>query len=150
MSKYCLTSDRLGGSILFEYDSESGMLVQATIEFVMSKDAATYLATHFPTMEAHIDALRALIKGRIDKVVEIPVFNEFWEKFANKNGKVKAQTAFKRLPDAEKILAVSMIPRYKKSLPAWQNSVMASTYLNEKRYMDFVKLAEHDARKIQA
>lgn len=145
--KYCLTSDKLGGSILFEYDQDSGMMVQTTIEFVLTEKAAQWLAVNFPMHVSLLEVMKDKIQGRIDLVADIPTFDQFWDRYANKNGKEKARTAWARLKDSDKVLAVSMIPRYKQSLPSWQSMLMGSTYLSEKRFIDHLKNAVHNDRK---
>ena len=137
--KYILTSPLLDGCITLEYEYDSGMLVQATFDFVLKDDQAKWLQSHFPVHVSLAEKLSAVMKGSVQKVDSIPGFADFYGRYGNKVGKVKAEAAWKKLKDTEKVLAVTHISKYKQSIKGWQDMLMPATYLNEKRFMDYVK-----------
>lgn len=137
--KYAITSPLLDGCITLEYERDTGMLVQATFDFAMKAEQAKWLASHFPTHVALADNLSKILKGTVTKYDEPPTFAEFYSKYGNKTGKVSAEAAWKKLTPAEKVAAVQHISKYKQTIKAWQDMLMPATYLNQKRFMDFVK-----------
>jgi len=144
---YCLTSESLGGSILFEYYPDIGVLISATIEFDMPANVSNWLASHFPTNMWMIEPMRKSIRGRIDQMDDLPTFAMFWKRWEDTRGKESALKEWKKTRQCDKVLAYTMIPCYKLSIAGYQGQLMAELYLKKLRYMDFVRDAEYQTRK---
>ncbi len=137
--KYCLTSEAIGGGIIFEYDPASGMMKNATIEHVLTNDAALLLARNWPIHRKLLTVLSNSIKGRIDDITEIPTFDMFWKRYNDTRGKKATIDQWDRLKDPERILAYAMIPRYKQETPTWQGILMPEQYLKKRRFNNFMR-----------
>jgi hypothetical protein len=137
--KYAITSAQLDGCITLEYEAEGGMLVSASFDFAMRADQAAWLSKHFPTNERFIESLKTSISGTVHKYESLPTFADFYNKYGNKVGKKEAETAWKKLTDAERVQALRHIVKYKQSIKGWQDMLMPASYLNKKRFLDFEK-----------
>ncbi|MFQ3578515.1 MAG: hypothetical protein SNJ71_00060 [Bacteroidales bacterium] len=137
--KYVITSKYLEGSITLDYDDATGMLIMAAFDFIPTSEQAHWLARNFPTT---IDILKHIQKqmrgGTVEQIIEQPTFELFWRTYDHKVGKQEAERAWAKLTLTEQIKAIKYINRYKQELPNWQAMLMPASYLNKKRYLDFL------------
>jgi hypothetical protein len=138
--RYVIMGEDLDGCMEFLFDDANKMILEFRADFQLSEGQAVWMAKNFPTHERILlEVWKPAIKAKITAVLESPKFAAFWDKYENKQGKADAQKAWAKLSDAERVLAIRNIPAYKNSINSWQSMLMAATYLNKKRFMDYVK-----------
>ena len=133
MNGYLLTHDRFDGEVELGFNS-AGLLIKWYIKGDVTIKVQEWLITHLPTEEKWVKAF----EGKGFKVKLLPPdlsFNTFYDKYNNKNGKLEAERAWKRLPDGLKMRALERIRAYdqycttsgiKKQYPA--------TYINKRTF----------------
>jgi hypothetical protein len=70
-----------------------------------------------------------------------PKFEEFWEAYPNKKGKVDAQKFWKRLPAEDRRAAIDAVPRYLKTVSDLNYARYGSTYLSKRTWEDDLSAA---------
>jgi len=77
-------------------------------------------------------------------------FEEFWNRYANKKGKKRAKTAFNRLSNKNKKLALEKIKDYDRYLSAntWLQKMLPITWINGERWNDDFTIKISEAEKI--
>lgn len=134
-----ISGDGLDGCITLEYHDKSGMLVGVSLDFELTEKQAIFLSQHFPTnVKLLLEVLKPNIKAKVEEIKVIYKFEDFWDKYGNKQGKEDCIKAWKKLTENEQYFAVRHINSYKQSLACYQPMLMAATYLNKKRFNDFV------------
>lgn len=140
MSKYVIMGEGLEGCINLEYHDTSGMLVSCAIDFELTEKQAVFLHQRFPTnVRVLLEVLKPNIKAQVVEVKESYKFADFWKRWDNKQGKIDCEKAWQKLTENERVFAVRYINAYKQTLQSYQPMLMGATYLNKKRFMDYVK-----------
>ena len=135
--KYEITAKQFDGSIVLTYN-DKGIIENAEFNCSLTMDQLKFFATHFPTHQAWLKLTVQQIDGKFSEVIEKITFELFYEKYAVKEGKSKALTAWNKLKAEERTAAYKYISRYNSLLAQkqWQSKAMPATYLNQKRWLD--------------
>ena len=76
-------------------------------------------------------------KGKETHTAEVfPTFNDIWDVYDHKVNRKAAETAFKRLRQAEREAAYTKVPEYIKSLSDRKFQAHLATWLNGRRWED--------------
>lgn len=138
--KYILTSNKLQGKILFEFNS-NGYIRAFEIE---SKDDVQeklikWLFSRFPVHEKAMDLPEFYKLFRIEKVYPDLSFEAFWEAYSYKVGKKdKTRKLWEALSDPDKAQALTACPKYRYYLSTKTNmeQAYAETWLRNRRFED--------------
>jgi len=135
MKIFTFTGDTFAGHWEFEYDV-NGFLARALNESKMEDKQYEWLSRHFPIHE-HMLPTIITKTSRVTEITDLS-FEMFWERFGNKQAKVNAQNAWKKLSKVEKIKAVEGITPYNYHLQinTHLTKMLPASYLNGKRFMD--------------
>lgn len=135
MKIFTFTSDAFLGHWELEYDV-NGFLRNCTNESKMTDPQYMWLSKHFPIHEHQLPDIVGKT-GRVTEITDLS-FDMFWERFGNKQAKVNAQNAWKKLSKAEKVKAVEGIHPYNYHLQinTHLTKMLPASYLNGKRFLD--------------
>lgn len=114
MIKYILTSDYFTGSVTFGFNS-SNWLVFFSNEAEFSEDRQykwLFEIDRFPIRLEQIAELAKVIKGTLKEVPADLSFDTFWDKYEKKINRKRAEQIWKKLSDADKMLAIVNIKPY--------------------------------------
>lgn len=132
--KFQLTSTSWGGEIRLAYD-ELGLLTNCDISgATLSEKQHVWFLKNLPRELAE---LRKLIDGvptaKLTEVSEVVGFDDFWNRYGEKtrSSKKKAITRWNRMSDSDRVKAYNFIPKYEKTIEAWQTKMYCETYLNK-------------------
>lgn len=134
--RYLITSKRSDVAITLGYDAE-GMLCEMKVENMPDAQAREWTFRNMPIREADLAAIlaRQSLKHQVLNVT----FDEFWKKYAYKEGKKDANTAWGRMSEASRQLAYSYIDTYKNACMRDRKHLMyPATYLRAERWIDNV------------
>ena len=142
MQKYLLTNPRYSGSVDVTYNAD-GLL--DIIDFSNSNlrgtpDLLAVLKNQIPHEEINF-------KGSFSKETMIVVvtreveFQEFWDKYANKVNRHRAEKLFKSLSKADRVLAYCEIARYDRylAITGYRSKADPDTYLRNKYWQNEYK-----------
>lgn len=137
MRKFVITSSNFEGGINLAFDAE-GKLVKFETEAVLSDEKFNFFMNNMPRHMDKLDYFRTLKSVKVVEVITEISFEDFYEQFGNKVGKLKAQNAWKQLSRAEQVRAYSNIIKYKNYLKLNPGiaHLYPATYLNQKRWND--------------
>jgi len=137
MTKYIVTGKKFDGCIELYYN-EKARLCKLVIDTELSVEQFTALMQKVPQTTAALPAFEKIGSLKIVEEVIPVTFEDFYNEFGNKVGKLKAETAWKRLTHADQVKAYLYIGRYKSWLK--MNPGVAQlhpvTFLNQKRWED--------------
>jgi hypothetical protein len=139
-SKYCkmkfrLTSKKMSGSMLFEYDS-NGVLMAFENGAELTADQMKWIAPHFPITKAYLDAMT---KASDFKAAAVPPkldFDILWDAYGYKIGKKDvAKRLWSMLTDVEKAAVLASISKYNYYLSQRTTAkAYLETYLRNRRW----------------
>lgn len=135
MKIFTFTADTFAGHWEFEYDI-NGFLKRAVNESKMEDKQHLWLSKHFPIHE-HLLPDLVTKTSRVTEITDLS-FDMFWERYGNKQARVNAQNAWKKLSKADKVKAVEGIQPYNYHLQinTHLSKMLPASYLNGKRYLD--------------
>lgn len=115
MRKFILTSNLFEGSVMFGYNTD-GWLTFLNNEAVFNDVQHGWLFSEqrFPKRIEQIDALVATIKGTIKELPPDLSFPVFWDTYDKKINKARVEPLYKKLSDANKMIAIISIKPYQK------------------------------------
>ena len=135
MTKYILTNPKFTGCINLMFN-EFNKLSRIEFDGDLNDKQYSYILAFMPITETGIEEIRKTFK--VVKEVEEITFDDFYEAFGNKVGRLKAETVWNRMPKFDQVKAYMYITRYKTWLKT--NSGVAqlhpTSYLNAKRWED--------------
>ncbi len=134
--KYLLSSDKLKGEMLYEYD-EKGIIKEFTLDAELTPGQLQFLSNHFPVTEKMLLKQAKHYGWRLKPVEQDLSFDAFWSRYAHKVGnKKRAERLWNLLSKKEKAKALAYLPRYESYLT--QNpgisKLYPETYLNQQRW----------------
>lgn len=137
MRKFVITSSKFEGSITLVYN-EHGRVIKMDIETLLTDHQHAFFMSVFPAKITQLDSLKARQSVKIIEVLQEVSFDEFYDAFGNKVGRIKAENVWKRMSRAEQLKAFKNIPKYKNYLNLNQGiaQLYPATYLNQKRWND--------------
>jgi NDP-sugar pyrophosphorylase family protein len=133
MREYIFTSPEFTGFMKFGYDAE-GVLIKYENQAILSTEQQVYLSMAFPLTQ---DVLPKIVnKGKLLDCTDLS-FERFWEEYGYKKSKAEAERYWRKMPENEKLKAVSGIKRYMYDCKKHNRDVLyAVRYLRNMRYMD--------------
>lgn len=143
MRKYVLTSSMFAGSVTFGFN-ENGWLVYYVneAEFTDQQFAWLYninLEKGVMRLPLHINAVESLatiIKGKLTEVPPDLSFDAFWDAYAKKVNRKRAETYYKKMSDAQRLKCVMSVKPYLNYLARvkWRSQADPDTYLRQEMY----------------
>ncbi len=136
MSKYVLRSNKLNGTLLFEYDDQ-GVIKEFVKDAKMDEHQLAYLMLNFPVTESLLKKQAKNNNWKLSLVDQDLSFDNFWQTYAYKVGnKKRAERLWNALSKANKAKALDYLTRYETFL--LQNPSISKlypeTYLNQQRW----------------
>lgn len=106
------------------------------------------LQKHSQKQSKSIDSInkqRTIEQRTIEQETNICLlFEDFWKKYPNKQGKETARKKFDKLLEQDKILIKETLDKFINNIPfVGYNYPMATTYLNQKRWLDYVTASKN-------
>lgn len=132
--RYLITGNHSEGRSIVGYDG-AGDLCEVQVFDMPNERAREWVFRSAPMRE---EALRERIRATRLKVTVLDVtFDEFWKKYAYKEGKKEAQRAWDRMTIAARQLAYDHIDRYRNAcMRDRKNLLYPATYLRAERWLD--------------
>lgn len=132
--RHLITSDRTDTRIILGYDAR-GLLCELQVMDAVDVAALEWTVRHAPIHEADV---RKVFHGTHLKFTVLHVnFNDFWLRYAYKEGKLDATRAWERLSQVDQQLAYDYIERYRAACHRDRKALMhPATYLRAKRWLD--------------
>jgi hypothetical protein len=133
MQEYIFTSKVFTGHLKFGY--REGILVHFENNGELNAIQIKYLSENFPV---YIDQLER-IKGESGKIEDVTdlSFEKFWEDYGYKVDKKQAEEFWKKMSKADRLHAISAIPRYKTQCRMKNRDLIYPIrYLRNRRYED--------------
>lgn len=113
MRQFILTSSEFHGQVTFIY-TDSGNLKMFNDESIMNEPQQRFLLTHLPRTISEILEWKKRSKTAKFREVDFEVsFEQWWEKYGYKTGRLKAVEQWQKLKPIERIRAFEYIDRYK-------------------------------------
>lgn len=137
--KYELTSPKIDGSLLFDFDDDTGVLVQFNLNANLSDGQQMWFASNWPINTKVFDAWRdAGVKFKIEEIVENPTFEQFYSQYPKREQRKDAEKAWDKLKDDERRAAVKHLKKYQYTLKteSWRSPLLPASYLNKKMWND--------------
>jgi hypothetical protein len=131
MITFQMTSPKKAVDYQFKYDTQ-GRIVGFEIlgENVFSSEETIALFSKVPETVGQLKQFALKHKIQLTEIIPDVTFDMFWKKYSNTAGsKVKAQLAWEKLSEKNKMLALTYINKYKQSLGA-TTQAYATTYIN--------------------
>lgn len=135
MKTYIITKSTFEGRIVLDYTG--GIIECVKNESKMNDQQVRFLFKSLPILE---EEMSAFVKNYdlvvVEQIREVH-FDDFYEAFGNKVGKLKAQRAWESMSKADQLKAFMYIPKYKSIIKTKQVAMLyPATYLNQKRWED--------------
>ncbi|HMN07067.1 MAG TPA: hypothetical protein PKD45_15235 [Flavobacteriales bacterium] len=132
--RYLITSKRSDVAITLGYDAE-GLLCELKVENMPDAEARTWTFRNMPIQEADLSSILAR-QSLCHQVLNV-TFDEFWKKYAYKEGKKDAATAWGRMNETNRQLAYAYIDTYRNAcLRDRKHPMYPATYLRAERWLD--------------
>ncbi len=137
MTNYQFTSPKFHGTLNFEYDS-NGILKAFEIDAVLTPEQFKFFLDKLPrTKEACIAFARASSGGTLAKMEKNVTFEIFYNEYAYKVGKKKAERVWKYLSKVKQLQAYSFISKFKSRKKREGTAIpYPATYLNNEPWED--------------
>ena len=138
MSKtYTATSLKFTGWVEFTFNDTGLLTCLNMADAQVNDEQRLWLWEHRPHTEMFIQDYATKSKLTIVlKLIEV-TFEQFYEAYGVKEGKKKAEAAWKKLPPAEQVKAYHYIPRLRtKKQISTEALPYPATYLNQARWND--------------
>jgi hypothetical protein len=136
---YELTSKNIDGSLIFEYDDDTGVLVRFSLNAHLDEKQRSFFCKSFPMVTSVFDHWReAGFKFNLEEIIESPTFELFYEHYPKKQQKNDAKKAWEKLSETERRSAVKYLKAYKYQLltETWRSPLLPASYLNKKMWED--------------
>ena len=133
--KYIMTSTTFTGEVMFEYDDNSQLLLNYSVEHAkLSERQQVWLLKHLPRELAEMESItqsNPAIKFTEMKEAEI-TFELFWNKYDDKINSSRKRTlaAWNKLNVTNRQRAYRFIPTYFANIPQGTRKKYAETYIN--------------------
>ena len=137
--KYELTTAKIDGSLLFEFDDDTGQLVQYNLNANLTEGQMAWFEESFPMRMAVFDKWReGGFKFKLEEIVDNPTFDTFYAMYPKKEQKQDAIKAWDKLKEDERRAAVKHLKKYQYTLKSesWRNPLLPASYLNKKMWND--------------
>jgi hypothetical protein len=120
--------------MLFAYDDE-GVLINFENHATLSTKQLLFLKENFPFAWQDLSRLNGK-HAKIEEHVDI-TFENFWETYNYKRGKIKAKEVWNKLSDDAKFKAISYIHKYKYEMKLkGYDMLYPERYLSRRRFDD--------------
>ncbi|WP_437918423.1 hypothetical protein [Sphingobacterium sp. LRF_L2] len=137
MRKYVLTSQMFAGSVTFGYN-ENGRLVWLDDDADFNDMQRDWLLSEsrFPKYIDMVDALANVIKGKLTEVPYDISFDAFWDAYANKKNRKRAEGLYNKMSEQQRLKCILSISPYLNYLSRvkWRNQSDPDTYLRNEQY----------------
>lgn len=134
MARYLITSTRTEAQITLGYD-QHGLLCEVQVSNIDVPEHRLWPFHHAPLQEAEVR--RVFSQGHLRFTVLQVTFDEFWRRYAYKEGKKDAQKAWERMNEQSRQLAYDHIERYRAACMRDRKHLMyPATYLRAERWLD--------------
>jgi hypothetical protein len=127
--EYIFTSSQIEGFMLFGYDDQ-GVLMKFENNATLSDKQLLFLKDNFPFAQCDLPRIKGKY-GKIEEHVDL-TFDNFWNKYNYKRGKVKTQEQWGKLSDEAKFKAISYIPKY-----IYESKLKGHDILYPERYLKY-------------
>ena len=140
MKKYVLTSPKFEGSVTFGYHQDGHLMLYSVN--TDSLPVIMWLKNHLPVNQMQLDPIKQRIEGTIQEVPEDLSFNAFWERYGRKINRKRCEPIWKKMSEAERLLAITRIGPYEKYLErtGYRGKADPENYLKKGTYeTDWIK-----------
>ncbi len=132
--RYLITSNRSEAKVVLGYDAD-GLLYEVQVQDMPEADHRLWPFRHAPLREA--DVKTVFSQGHLKFQVLSVTFDDFWLKYAYKEGKKDSEKAWGRMTEASRQLAYSYIERYRAACARDRKHLMyPASYLRAERWLD--------------
>ncbi|MCC2598033.1 MULTISPECIES: hypothetical protein [Sphingobacterium] len=115
MKRFVLTSDSFKGQVVLGYN-EDGLLSLVENDAIMTEKQFSWFWDFLPIHESQLSEYKRKVKGYLEELPEDISFDAFWNRYGKKINKIRCEPIFKKLKDAEKLLAIRNIKPYEEYL----------------------------------
>jgi gamma-glutamylcyclotransferase (GGCT)/AIG2-like uncharacterized protein YtfP len=134
MAEFIFTSKLFSGFMRFAYDDQ-GVLQKFENNASIDTKQLLFLQRNFPFAIQDLERIKGK-SGKIEENVDI-TFDNFWNRYGYKKGKVNTQVAWNKLSDAAKWKAIIYIPKYiYECKTAGHEMLYPERYLKYRRFDD--------------
>ncbi len=136
MKKYVLTSQSFEGQVMFWFNEE-GLMIFYHNESEMNKAQQEWLLANLPLTVDMIALVTAKIKGSLEQLPEDISFDTFWDLYAKKLNRIRAEKLYNKLNEGDKLKAINSIKHYDNYLQrnSWRSKADPDTYLRNQSYL---------------
>ncbi|AEL23869.1 hypothetical protein [Cyclobacterium marinum] len=110
VEKYVLTSSAFRGNVVFGFCD--GFLVYFNNESEMNTLQTKWLLTNLPFTRENLEAIKPIIKGKIEVIPHDLSFASFWDAYNKKVNKKRCEPLWNKLSEADKITCLMSIKSY--------------------------------------
>lgn len=143
LNTYRAKGKEIGLVFLFKYDLNGNLkLFEISEGQLNGKQIHWLFSENFPATEAIIKIIW-MKDEKYTKVFEIDVspadlsFESLWDMYGYKESRKDAETAFKKLKEADKIKCFIQVPKYRKKLSqSTISQALLATWINKQRFND--------------
>lgn len=148
MRKFSITNPDYTGEIFITYNHEGLLVAFDAVDTTVKDIHIRWLMANTPqriTID-YANELKAFLSRTKCELIEVPLdisFETFWNLYDHKIHKPRAEAAFNKLPQTDKLLCILSIKKYDKYLGrfTWKGKQQADTYIKSQNYKaDFDKL----------
>jgi hypothetical protein len=137
MTTYTATSHKFSGHISLTFDDEGNLRCLDLTQAEISHEGRQWLWSNPPLHIGKLERYAQVTKFIISEQLQEVTFEQFYDAYGYKEGRKKAENAWKRLSKAEQVKAYNYIPRLKtKTMNASIAMPYPATYLNQQRWND--------------
>ena len=132
--RYLITSNRSAAKVILGYD-ENGLLNEVQVEDMPDADVQLWPFRNAPLREQDVPAV--FKQAHLKHTVLAVSFDDFWKKYAVKEGKKDAMKAWSKMSEASRQLAFGYIDRYRGAcFRDGKHMQYPASYLRAERWLD--------------
>lgn len=132
--RYLITSTRTSTQLILGYDGR-GLLCEVQITDAVDVKALEWTVRNAPVHEEQVS--KVFDQPHLRLTILQVTFQDFWLKYAHKEGKLDAEKAWKALTAADQQLAFNYVQRYRdKCIIDRVRIQYPASYLRAKRWLD--------------
>ena len=132
--RYLITSTRSDTQITLGYDAR-GFLCEVQVQEAIDLNAVEWIFCNIPFIEEGV--LKSFGKDHLNITILNVEFDDFWRKYAYKEGKKDAMKAWAGMSEAKRQLAFNYVQKYRDKTFRDRKPLMhPATYLRAERWLD--------------
>ena len=134
MKKFILTSPKFAGQVTFGYD-RNGDLVFYNNE-IPDEVVVKWMKRYLPVDSHELEAFKSKVQATIVEVPEDLSFERFWNAYAIKHNRKRAEPLYEKLSEANKLAAIITIKAYQDACAAKRRGIADPEKYLRDRYFE--------------